>query len=220
VDDEPDILDALARTLRTAKCRFVLASSGREALGVLSRERVDLVISDIDMPDMTGLELLARARQHHPHAARVVLTGVASLETAVRAINDGEVQRFLTKPWEKEELRRVVSELLAARGAGTREPPALGLGESDAPPLSPRERQTLAELLTGAKEKEIAQRMGVSPHTAHQYVKAVYRRYAVASRMELVVKLGPPRAPLQRRGPADAAVARPAPIAARTSAQS
>jgi DNA-binding response OmpR family regulator len=209
VDDEQDIVDALGRTLRGLGCRFLGATSGREALRILDQETVDLIVSDIDMPLMSGLDLIARVRVSHPHVVRVVLTGVASLDTALRAINDGEVHRFLTKPWNKDELRQVIGASLArtgARGAHETAADAAGNAAGNANrrgleagfdelsrPLSPRLRQTLVELMTGAREKEIAGHLGVSPHTAHQYVKTLYRRFDVASRAELMVKLGPGR---------------------------
>jgi len=205
VDDERDILDALARTLRGVGCRFVKATSGAEALAVVDRERIDVVLSDIDMPDMSGLTLISRIRATHPDTVRLILTGVASLDAALRAINDGEVHRFLTKPWESAELRKIVGEALVRRSlpritTSHTGPSEAQLGDRDqsalppmTPPLSPRLRQTLVELLTGAREKEIADRLGVSPHTAHQYVKALYRRFDVASRVELIVKLQPGR---------------------------
>jgi len=196
VDDEPEILDALRRTLRGTKCQLLFAKSGREALDIVARERVDGVLSDIDMPGMSGLELLGEVRRSHPSVVRLILTGVATLETAVRAINDGQVQRFLTKPWSTEELRAVIREVFVDHPAlepdrGSDAASRVGAGLT--PALSPRERDTLRELMTGAPEKEIAVRLGVSPHTAHQYVKALYRRFEVASRVQLIVKLGPGR---------------------------
>jgi FixJ family two-component response regulator len=168
VDDDQEIVDALTRTLRGLGCRLLSATSGCAALVVMAREPVDLIVSDVDMPFMSGLELIARVRTTHPHALRLILTGVASLPVALRAINDGEVYRFLTKPWDNDQLRQVIREAI---------------------PLSPRLRQTLTELMSGAPEKEIAHRLRVSPHTAHQYIKTIYRRFDVASRVQLMVKV-------------------------------
>jgi len=207
VDDEQEILEALCRTLRGNGYRFFEATSATQALNVLERQPVDLLVSDIDMPETSGLDLMARVKNDYPHVGRIILTGVASLGSALRAINDGGVQRFLTKPWETEELRTAVRESLARdevpRGAREDDPAP----KNDAPSqdeaadgrkealaervqsLSPRLRDTLRELLTGAHEKEIALRLGLSPHTAHQYVKTLYRRFHVASRAQLMATL-------------------------------
>ncbi len=112
VDDEPDVVDALRRALRDSRYEVLGCTRPLEALELLGRRRVDLVISDLDMPEMHGLELLRRVRAAHPGTLRIVLTGRASLESALSAINQGEVHRYLTKPWEQAALRRTVEESL------------------------------------------------------------------------------------------------------------
>jgi DNA-binding NarL/FixJ family response regulator len=199
VDDEQEILDALSRTLRHDGYRFFEATSGAKALSTIANEPIDLLVTDIDMPTMSGLDLVERVRGTHPHIARIILTGVASLSSALRAINDGEVQRFLTKPWDKDELRAAVRESLARRDARRESRRSLSedgqlhgrqsFPEEMAEALSPRLRDMLGQLMTGAGEKEIADRLGLSPHTAHQYVKTLYRRFKVGSRAQLMVKM-------------------------------
>jgi two-component system, probable response regulator PhcQ len=112
VDDEPSIVAALRRTLRGRGYRIFGVTSPAEALEVLAAEPVDLVISDIDMPEMSGLDLVARVRREQPAVVRVLLTGRGTLDAALRAINDGEVHRFLTKPWDDDELREIVAQAL------------------------------------------------------------------------------------------------------------
>jgi response regulator RpfG family c-di-GMP phosphodiesterase len=113
VDDEPAIVAALRRTLRGRGYRILGATDPLEALKILDSEQVDLVISDIDMPQMTGLELVAQIRRVRPEVVRILLTGRGTLDSALRAINDGEVHRFLTKPWSDEELRSTIEHALA-----------------------------------------------------------------------------------------------------------
>ena len=113
VDDEAPIVAALRRTLRGRGYRIFGVTSPAEALEVLAKETVDLVISDIDMPGMSGLDLVARVRRDFPGSVRILLTGRGTLDAALRAINDGEVHRFLTKPWEDDELREIVASALA-----------------------------------------------------------------------------------------------------------
>jgi CheY-like chemotaxis protein len=110
VDDEPDVVDALRRVLKDPRFEFVGCTRPAEALEVLTSRPVDLVISDLDMPGMNGLELLRQVREHHPETVRLVLTGRASLESALDAINQGEVHRYLTKPWDKAVLRRTIDD--------------------------------------------------------------------------------------------------------------
>ena len=108
VDDEPAILAALRRTLRGENYRILTTSDPTEVLGILERERVDLLVSDIDMPQMSGVELVAQVRRAHPDVVRILLTGRGSLDTALRAINDGEVYRYLQKPWDDTEIRETI----------------------------------------------------------------------------------------------------------------
>src|SRR5215468_4121838 len=109
VDDEPAILAALRRTLRGRGYRIFVADDPMQALRLLDRERIDLVVSDLDMPTMSGLDLIGRVRVAFPHVVRILLTGRGTLDAALRAINDGEVHRFLTKPWDEEELRTTIA---------------------------------------------------------------------------------------------------------------
>jgi response regulator RpfG family c-di-GMP phosphodiesterase len=108
VDDEPNILSALRRTLRADRHRVLIAQSGPEALDLLEREPVDIVISDMRMPGMDGAALLERVHQRWPSNIRVLLTGHADTSAAVAAINRGRIFRYLTKPWDDGELRAVV----------------------------------------------------------------------------------------------------------------
>jgi len=110
VDDERSILSALRRTLRKEGYELTIASSGQEALDKLREMATppDLVISDHLMPGMTGLEFLKHCRLRYPDLGRIVLTGQAELETVVSAINQGEVFRFLRKPWDDNEIKLAI----------------------------------------------------------------------------------------------------------------
>ena len=108
VDDEPAILKALQRIVRDEGYRVLTALDGEEALRLVASESVDVVLSDMDMPGMNGLDLMVRLRRNHPAAVRLLLTGRGTLAAAVGAINDGEVYRFMTKPWDIDELREVL----------------------------------------------------------------------------------------------------------------
>jgi DNA-binding NtrC family response regulator len=113
VDDEPEIVESVRRALRSEPLRVIGTTSAREALEIALAGGVDLVIADIDMPELTGLDLVARVRKDRSDVVRILLTGDASLESALEAINRGEVHRYMTKPWKNEDLRRTVGEALA-----------------------------------------------------------------------------------------------------------
>jgi len=116
VDDEPNILSALKRSLRTENWRVLTAGGGTEALELLARENVDLIISDMRMPVMDGAQLLEQISQRWPASIRILLTGHADMNATVAAINRGRIFRYLNKPWNDDELRAVVRqglELLA-----------------------------------------------------------------------------------------------------------
>lgn len=110
VDDEPGILSSLKRDLRGEDYEVITAAGGEEALGLLRKDEVSLVLSDQRMPSMTGVELLQKVRELYPDTVRILLTGHIEVETAVAAINKGEVYRYLLKPWEKEELLMTVKQ--------------------------------------------------------------------------------------------------------------
>jgi response regulator RpfG family c-di-GMP phosphodiesterase len=116
VDDEPNILSALKRSLRAESWRVLTAHGGADALEIMARESVDLVITDMRMPGMDGAQLLEQISRRWPASMRILLTGHADMDATVAAINRGRIFRYLNKPWDDEELRATVRqglELLA-----------------------------------------------------------------------------------------------------------
>lgn len=104
VDDERPILNVLTRLLRKEPYRILTAQCGEEALEMLSREAVQVVVSDFRMPGMSGIDLLREVKQRYPNTVRVVVSGYADGRLIMDSINVGEVYRFLPKPWNDEEL--------------------------------------------------------------------------------------------------------------------
>ncbi|MBD1927790.1 response regulator [Trichocoleus sp. FACHB-90] len=108
VDDEPDNLDLLYRTFRR-DFNVLRAESGIHALEVLSAEgEVAVIISDQRMPEMKGTEFLSRTVPKFPDTVRIILTGFTDVEDLVEAINSGQVYKYITKPWDPNELKAVV----------------------------------------------------------------------------------------------------------------
>jgi sigma-B regulation protein RsbU (phosphoserine phosphatase) len=108
VDDEPKVLSALRRLLRREAFEVVATGSPEEALRLLREGAYAVVLADQRMPGMEGTRLLERAREVSPDTVRVMLTGHVDMRAAVEAINRGAVYRFVTKPWNDEELRQIV----------------------------------------------------------------------------------------------------------------
>ena len=117
VDDEPMILGALERLFHREGYRVLTANSAREALELLALNRVQVIISDQRMPEMTGIELLSRVKDLYPDTIRIVLSGYSDIETITDAINRGAIWKYFTKPWNGEKLRDEVCR--AFRLAGT-----------------------------------------------------------------------------------------------------
>ncbi|MEL7399703.1 MAG: response regulator, partial [Pseudomonadota bacterium] len=115
VDDEENILKSLRRTLRRSEVEIVTATSGRDALYIMENTDVDLIISDMRMPEMSGAEFLAEAAKTYPNTIRILLTGYADLESTIAAVNEGKISRYLTKPWNDDEIRQVVEENLRSK---------------------------------------------------------------------------------------------------------
>ncbi|NTV11343.1 MAG: response regulator, partial [Zoogloea sp.] len=112
VDDEANILSSLRRLFRPHGYRVLTAGSGAEGLEVLAREAVDLVISDMRMPEMDGAQFLAQVRARHPDVVRLLLTGYADMQSTVAAINEGRITRYIAKPWNEDEVLLTVREAL------------------------------------------------------------------------------------------------------------
>ena len=108
VDDESGILEALQILMRGEGYEVAVARNGREALEAIESAKPDIVVSDIRMPGVTGLEVLARARQVDPEIAVILMTAQASLQSAVRAVNEGAYY-YLQKPFANDELLAILS---------------------------------------------------------------------------------------------------------------
>jgi response regulator RpfG family c-di-GMP phosphodiesterase len=112
VDDEQNILNALKRLLRKDGYRLLTASSGDEGVRILEQNEVHVVISDQRMPDMSGMEFLARVKECYPDALRIVLTGYTEVDSITESINKGHIYKFFLKPWNDQSLRLEIKQAL------------------------------------------------------------------------------------------------------------
>lgn len=103
VDDEEKVLKSLQRGLLDEPYHSLFANSGKEALEILESNEVHVICTDMRMPEMNGLELLRIVKDKYPHIVRLVLSGYTQVGMLLTAINQGEIFKFITKPWKLEE---------------------------------------------------------------------------------------------------------------------
>jgi DNA-binding NtrC family response regulator len=103
VDDEIRLLRSIERGMLDEPYRMLFAESGPEALKLLEANEVHILVTDMRMPEMTGLELLKIVKERYPRIVRLVLSGYTQATTLLTAINQGEIFRFITKPWKMDE---------------------------------------------------------------------------------------------------------------------
>jgi len=117
-DDDPDIRDAMKRTLRGYE--VTETSSPREALNAMKTRAFDAVICDFSLgADSDGLDLLQHVRMQYPDTVRFLVTGNRDIEVAARAVNEGAVHRYFSKPWDDEKLRAALEIILRSRPSST-----------------------------------------------------------------------------------------------------
>ncbi len=112
VDDEPNILSALCRLFRNEHFKILVAQSGAAGLEIMAQHPVDLVISDMRMPGMSGAKFLEEVRLGWPGTMRLLLTGHADIASILDAINRGEIYRYITKPWDDNDILLTVRHAL------------------------------------------------------------------------------------------------------------
>jgi response regulator RpfG family c-di-GMP phosphodiesterase len=109
VDDEPRIVNLLKIMFR-ADYEVFTATGGQEALKIIASERIQVIVSDQRMPEMLGIELLSKVREISPNTMRILLTGYSDLVAIVGSVNEGEVFRFLNKPWHQDEIKATIAD--------------------------------------------------------------------------------------------------------------
>ena len=149
VDDEAPILDAHRRLMQSTHYDTYYALSGDEALEYMESHHVDVVISDMRMPIMSGAVFLSKVRQTYPETMRILLTGFSDLDATIEAINEGCIYRYLTKPWSNEELKAVIQEALEIK--------LLRLEKDALLKIANEQNETLVSLNKSLEEK-VAQR--------------------------------------------------------------
>lgn len=121
VDDQREILDIIDIKLRDESYEKFYATSASEALDILKNKDIDVVVSDIMMPDMNGLDLLSKAREIKPETIRIVLSGNSQVDAIISAINEGNIYKYIMKPWKIDNdakliIREAISEADKVKG--------------------------------------------------------------------------------------------------------
>ncbi|NLD36369.1 MAG: response regulator [Desulfatiglans sp.] len=110
VDDEQSIINCVTRQLRNEEYEIYSASSGEAGLRLIENKNIGVVISDFNMPGMTGIDFLNRVKKIRSNIVRILFTAYASMENAINAINNVQIFRYMTKPWSQEEINRTVKQ--------------------------------------------------------------------------------------------------------------
>jgi len=160
VDDEERILNALKSIFR-AKYHVFTATSGDQAFEFLQKFRVHLIVSDQRMPGMLGVELLRRSKELSPNTVRILLTGYSDLASIVGSINEGEVYRFINKPWNNQEIQAIVAEAVAI---------GMELADTQVASGPPPEKMDEAVLVvdpTASYKRAVSELFGDNYHVVH-----------------------------------------------------
>jgi response regulator RpfG family c-di-GMP phosphodiesterase len=168
VDDEVNILSSLKRLFRPLGYRIFTAESGAAGLQVFEQNAIDLVISDMRMPEMNGAEFLEKVRAKWPDAVRILLTGYADVTSTIAAINKGEIYRYIAKPWDDDDIVLTVKHALERKN--------LELEKQRLEALTLKQNEALKDLNANleakvmARTEEVRQTMGFL-EVAHKELK-------------------------------------------------
>lgn len=149
VDDEPNILSALRRLFRGQGFKVHIAEGGKAGLEVLATQQIDLVISDMRMPEMDGAQFLEQVKLRWPGTVRLLLTGYADISSTIGAINRGEIYRYITKPWDDTDISLIVRQALERH--------ALALEKARLEALTQQQNEAL-QVLNASLETKVSER--------------------------------------------------------------
>jgi len=159
VDDEKNILSSLKRLFRSEGYTIHLANSGAQGLELLDKEKIDLVISDMRMPEMNGAEFLEKVANKWPKVTRILLTGYSEVSATIDAVNKGSIYKYISKPWEDNDIKLTVRNALEAQGIEKERDHLLVLSRQQNEEL--KEFNTNLEGLVKARTAELDQTMGM-----------------------------------------------------------
>lgn len=171
VDDEKNILSSLKRLFRSEGYHIHLANSGAEGLEVLENNPIDLVISDMRMPEMNGAEFLEKVSTRWPKITRILLTGYSEISATIDAINKGNIYKYISKPWEDNDIKLTVRNALEVQQIELERDRLLALTKKQNEQL--KDFNTNLENMVKARTAELDQTMGMY-ETAYSTLKESY----------------------------------------------
>jgi len=121
VDDETNVLNSLKRLLHTEPYRCIFAQNGQEAIEIMEKENIHVIVTDLRMPEMDGFTLLSRIEKKFPDTIRLVLSGLGDKDSIFDAIDKGNIYRYILKPWDNSEIKIVVRQALERQQGKSRE---------------------------------------------------------------------------------------------------
>jgi DNA-binding NarL/FixJ family response regulator len=189
VDDEADLLSNMIQWLEASGYRVLGAHDGVEALALARTQHVDVVVTDLRMPRIDGLSLLAIIKELDPRIEVVVLTGQGTMQDAILALRDGRAFDFLVKPLDDlGQLNLVIEKAMVRRHHAAavhgQRAPAAPVDVPRLPDLTERERDLLAMLARGYDNRQVADALSLSEGTVRNQLTRLYEKLGVANRTQ------------------------------------
>jgi DNA-binding NarL/FixJ family response regulator len=187
VDDEESIRVSLESILKRNYHNVKVSSSGLIALEMLQKDHYDLIISDIMMDDMTGIELLKKSKERYPEILILLMTGYANLDTAIEAVRLG-ASDYLVKPCSKKTILSSIASCLennteTKKQKGLTPYPKKGVNIlNEEKCLTKRELQVYEHMISGMTDKSIAKELAVTVPTIKFHLRNIYRKKDVSGR--------------------------------------
>jgi DNA-binding NarL/FixJ family response regulator len=184
VDDEPELLELMGDWFVGKPYELATATNGVEALARMRERPFDVIVTDLKMPGMGGLELLDRVKELDPEVQVVILSGQGTMRDAIEALREGKAFDFLQKPLPNlRELETAIERALARRRGrvAPAEPPP------NVEPLTPREVEVVQCLARGLDNRAIADALSVSEKTIKNQLTRIYEKLGVKNRTQAVL---------------------------------
>jgi DNA-binding NarL/FixJ family response regulator len=185
VDDDADILSIYTTWLRGSGYEVLQAASGAEAVALAKQGMLDVVITDLCMPGLSGLHLLTILKEIAPDTEVILLSGHGTMDDAIEALREGRAFDFLRKPLlDLGRLNLVIEKALKRHRGQSGELRPLGVNPGQV--LSEREREVLALVSEGLENRDVAERLCLSEKTIKNHLARIYQKLDVANRTQAV----------------------------------